>query len=267
MENRKVALVTGGVRGIGKAISLKLLENGYIVVTNGVSKSTIPSDFKMDIDKLDSKKDDLAHNIHYLQADISLKEDRVKILAFIKDNFQRLDLLVNNAGVAPKNRSDILTTTEESFDRVMGINLRGPFFLTQLLANYMIDCLNHESDNQFCPKIINISSISAYTSSPNRGEYCISKAGLSMMTTLFADRLAQNHIPVFEIRPGIIKTDMTEVVTEKYDKLFEDGLTPIPRWGLPDDVAQAVIAIVNEYFPYSTGQIFDVDGGFHLHRL
>ena len=267
MVIRKIALATGGVRGIGKANSLNLLQVGYTVVANGVSNKSLPADLKDEVRVIKSVADNDFGDLHYIQADISSQPDRAKIVDFVKEEFGRLDLLVNNAGVAPKQRADILSTTEESFDRVLDINLKGPFFLTQTLANYMIEKKETGNLVAYNPQVINISSISAYTSSPNRGEYCISKSGISMMTKLYADRLAEYEIPVFEIRPGIIRTDMTAAVTHKYDMLFKEGITPMKRWGLPNDVAQAVLAIAEDRFPYSTGQIFDIDGGFHIHRL
>ncbi|MBW2121385.1 MAG: 3-ketoacyl-ACP reductase, partial [Deltaproteobacteria bacterium] len=179
--------------------------------------------------------------------------------------FGRLDILVNNAGVAPESRVDILEATEESFDRLIEVNLKGPYFLTQRVANWMIE--QKREDKRRTPKIINISSVSAYTASPSRGEYCISKAGLSMTTALFAVRLAQYGIGVYEIRPGIMETDMTAPVREKYNRLISEGVTPIRRWGTPEDVARAVLAIARDYFPFSTGEVIDVDGGFHLRTL
>jgi NAD(P)-dependent dehydrogenase (short-subunit alcohol dehydrogenase family) len=174
-------------------------------------------------------------------------------------------MLVNNAGIAPPKRVDILEATEQSFDRVMEVNLKGPYFLTQLAANWMVRQKTDHPERSF--RIVNISSISAYTSSTSRGEYCLSKAGVAMMTKLYADRLAEYGIGVFEIRPGIIATDMTSPVKEKYDKLISDGLTPIKRWGQPEDVAKAIRAIAQGLFDFSTGQVLDVDGGFHLRRL
>jgi 3-oxoacyl-[acyl-carrier protein] reductase len=176
-----------------------------------------------------------------------------------------VDLLVNNAGVAPLARTDILEATEESFDRVLAINLKGPYFLTQLVSKWMIQL--KKTNVVLKPKIVVISSMSAYTSSTNRGEYCVSKAGLSMMTQLYADRLSEYGINVYEIRPGIIMTDMTTPVKEKYDELIAEGITPIRRWGTTGDIANAVVAIAKDYFPFSTGEIFNVDGGFHLRRL
>jgi len=180
--------------------------------------------------------------------------------------FGRIDILVNNAGVAPRERKDILEMSEESFDFVVGINLKGTLFMTQKVANIMIEGLEGR-DQGFNPVIVNIASLSSYTSSPNRGEYCISKAGVSMLTKLFADRLAENGINVYEVRPGIIFTDMTKVVKGKYDKLIDEGLTPIKRWGYPEDIANAVSVFCSGKLNFSTGEVINVDGGFHLKRL
>ena len=242
----KIACVTGAASGIGLAIAKALAGIGYRVVIADVQKA--------DLLQLKGKRH------RFVRTDVSSESDRQALLEAIKQ-IGRLDLLVNNAGVAPKERRDILETTEESYDRLMAINLKGPFFLTQLLANYMIE------KGVEGAKIINISSISAYTSSTSRAEYCISKAGVSMMTKLFADRLAEHGINVYEIRPGIIRTPMTEAVTAKYDNMIEEGLLPIKRWGYPEDVAEAVKALASGGFEYSTGQVFDVDGGFHIRRL
>lgn len=180
----------------------------------------------------------------------------------------RLDLLVNNAGVAPEVRADILDATEESFDRVLNINVKGPYFLTQLAARWMIEQVRSaNADGVISPKIVTISSISAYTASANRGDYCVAKAALSMLTPLYASRLADFGIQVFEIRPGIVATDMTEPVKEKYDKLIGEGLTPMKRWGTPEDIGKAVAAIAQGLLPFSTGEVINVDGGFHLRRL
>jgi len=255
MIEEKVALVTGSARGIGYAIAQELAKNKYVVVINDIVKESI---LEKVIKKIGGKS-------IFLKADISLSSDRIRMVKIIKKKFGRIDLLVNNAGVAPKDRTDILQATEESFDRLIKINLKGPYFLTKLISNWMIEL--KRKDNRLRPQIINISSISAYTSSPSRGDYCISKAGISMLTKLYADRLAEFDIPVFEIRPGIITTDMTNKVKDKYDKLISGGLTPIKRWGKPEDVARAVIAIAKGYFPFSTGELINVDGGFHLRRL
>jgi NAD(P)-dependent dehydrogenase (short-subunit alcohol dehydrogenase family) len=182
------------------------------------------------------------------------------------DHFNSIDLLVNNAGIGPRERMDMLIVNEKSYDEVMAVNLKGAFFLTQRVANEMISLI--EAGKIQNPKIVNIGSISAYTSSPNRAEYCISKAGMAMTTALWADRLAEYGINVYEIRPGIIETDLTSVVKDKYDQLIlEDGITPIRRWGQPADIGKAVVAIAEGYLPYSTGEVINVDGGFHLSRL
>ncbi|MBT4682344.1 MAG: 3-ketoacyl-ACP reductase, partial [Chloroflexi bacterium] len=199
-------------------------------------------------------------------ADMGEIDSFSKITDATLSEFGQIDLLVNNAGVGPRARVDMLEVGTESYDEVMGINLRGPFFLTQLVANHMIKLIKDEVITN--PKIINVSSISAYTSSPARAEYCISKAGIGMMTALWADRLAEYGINVYEIRPGIIKTDLTSGVKDKYDRLIlEQGITPIRRWGLPEDIGKAVMAIASDLLPYSTGEVINVDGGFHLSRL
>jgi NAD(P)-dependent dehydrogenase (short-subunit alcohol dehydrogenase family) len=198
-------------------------------------------------------------------ADVANAEDREALVSQTWSDFGRIDVLVNNAGIASPGRKDLLDATEAAWDEVFAINLKGPFFLTQLVARKMIESVR--SGTISSGKIINISSVSAYTASINRGDYCMTKAALSMMTRLFADRLAAEGIGVFEIAPGIIETDMTGPVHEKYDALIDEGLTPIRRWGRPEDVARAVTAIVQDYFPFSTGDRFNVDGGFHMRRL
>jgi len=258
MSENKVAIVTGASRGIGKGISVSLAQVGYDLIINYYSNNTSALETKNQIDALGVR-------CQIAQADISMPEDRVKLIEFTKEKFGSCNLLVNNAGVAPSKRSDILEATEESFDRVMNINLKGPYFLTQLIANWMIEQKKEAAEDNF--RIVNIGSISAYTSSPGRGEYCVSKAGMSMMTKLYADRLAEYGIGVYEIRPGVIETDMTSEVKAKYDKLIANGLTPIKRWGKPTDVGQAVAAIADGRLDFSTGQVIDVDGGFHLRRL
>lgn len=255
---RKVALVTGAAQGIGFAIAEKLAKNDFDIVMDDVLTE---EQAKNEIEIIQRR----GAEVLYVQADISSAGDREKLLSQIKAKFGRLDFLVNNAGVAPKVRLDILEANEESFDRVMNINLKGPYFLTQKVANYMIEQKTEHPSNKY--NIVNIGSLSSYASSPARGEYCISKAGVSMMTKLYADRLAEFGIFVYEIRPGIIETEMTKVVKEKYDKLIAEGLLPIKRWGLPEDIAKAVHAIALGYLGYSTGEIINVDGGFHLERL
>lgn len=253
---RPVAIITGASRGIGREIALMLASLGYDLVINRVQQA--PPQTQKEVE-------DRGSQCEFVQGDISNAEVRNQIVALTKSRFNRCDFLVNNAGVAPLKRADILEATEESFDRVMGINLKGPYFLTQQVANWMIEQKKKCPQRQF--RIVNISSISAYTSSPSRGEYCLSKAAISMMTKLYADRLAQYNIGVFEIRPGIIATDMTSAVKDKYDKLIAEGLTPIKRWGQPEDVAKAVKAIAEGMLDFSTGEVINVDGGFHLRRL
>jgi NAD(P)-dependent dehydrogenase (short-subunit alcohol dehydrogenase family) len=192
-------------------------------------------------------------------------QDRQRAIDAVKQEFGRLDVLVNNAGVAPSVRADILEASEESYDRVMGINLKGPYFLTQAAAGWMIEQRKERPDDWMC--VVNISSCSAYAASPSRGEYCLSKAAVSMATKLYAARLAEHNIGVYEIRPGIIATDMTAAVKDKYDKLIAEGLTPIKRWGLPGDVAAAAATCARGELKFSTGEVINVDGGFHLRTL
>ncbi len=256
MTDRPVAIVTGASRGIGKAIAIEMATLGYDLVINRVQQ-VAPQTQK--------EVEELGAQCEFVQADVSCAEDRSRLVDSTKSKFGRCDLLVNNAGVAPLKRLDILEATEESFDRVIGINLKGPYFLTQLVANWMIE--QKKQNPQRPLRIVNIGSISAYASTPSRSEYCISKAGMSMMTKLYADRLAEYNIGVFEISPGIITTDMTSAVKDKYDKLIADGLTPIKRWGRPEDVAKAVGACASGRLDFSTGTIINVDGGFHLKRL
>jgi len=262
----RVALITGASRGIGRGIALALARLGHDLVLNYAGRADAAAE------TAGACKETARAAGHQIraepcQADISRAEDRQRLLDFARSNFGRLDLLVNNAGVAPSVRADILEATEESFDRVLAINLKGPYFLTQAAARWMIEQVRSAPPEQPRPKIVTISSISAYTASVNRGDYCLSKAALSMMTRLFAVRLADHGIGVYEIRPGVIATDMTAAVREKYDKLIAEGLTPIRRWGTPEDIGRAVAAIAQDLFPFSTGEVFNVDGGFHLHRL
>jgi 3-oxoacyl-[acyl-carrier protein] reductase len=255
---KRVALITGGSRGIGYAISKHLAESGFDIAVNGVR----------DEDAVTGALQNLRNagaNVLYCQGDISLTTDRKKIIDQVKKHFDSLHVLVNNAGVAPKERKDVLETTEESFDRLMATNLKSSYFLTQLAANWMIE--QKKADTSFNSCIINISSMSATVASVNRGEYCVSKAGLSMVTQLFAVRLGEFDIPVYEVRPGVIFTDMTAAVKEKYDNLFETGLAIQNRWGQPDDVGKAVAALALGNFPYSTGQVIMIDGGLTLSRL
>jgi NAD(P)-dependent dehydrogenase (short-subunit alcohol dehydrogenase family) len=256
VELRPVAIVTGASRGIGRAIAIELARLGFDLLLNRAQPA--PAETQNQVEALGAR-------CEFVSGDIGLAKNRKKIVDVAKNKFGRTDFLVNNAGVAPLKRMDILEATEESFDRVLGINLKGPYFLTQLVANWMIEQKKQYPARTY--RIVNIGSISAYTSSPSRGEYCVSKAGVSMMTKLYADRLAEYNIGVFEISPGIVETDMTSAVKDKYDKLIAEGLTPIRRWGKPEDVAKAVVAIAEGRLDFSTGTVINVDGGFHLRRL
>ena len=247
----KTALVTGSSRGIGRGIADLLRESGFSVVYSG-TRPERPADLPEDCD--------------YFPCDVSDAAQRRAVLRHVSDTRGRLDLLVNNAGVAPLERRDLLDMDEASFDRVIGINLKGTLFMCQAAARIMLDGLA-AGLTDYHPRIVNIGSISAYTSSTSRGEYCISKAGVGMVTKLFADRLADAGIPVFEVRPGIIDTDMTRVVHEKYERLIAEGLLPIRRFGQPEDVARMVLACASGLLDYAAGQVLDADGGFALRRL
>lgn len=258
MSMKKVALITGGSRGIGFGIAEQLAQNGFDLAINGTRSSN-------EVEGVIKKLKDFGNVVIYCQGNIAESTDRENILQHVKEHYGRLHVLVNNAGVAPKERNDILNATEESFDDVISINLKGTYFLMQKAANWMIE--QKKKNDEFKGCIINISSISATVASVNRGEYCISKAGLSMATQLFAVRLGEFNIPVFEIRPGIIDTDMTAGVKEKYDKLIEDGLCVQKRWGEPGDVGKVVSSLAKGDFMYSTGQVIMVDGGLTILRL
>ena len=256
--SRRSAIVTGATSGIGRGIAVALARIGFDLVAIGTRDEEKAADALAEIRQEGAE-------VVYVQADVSAQEGRAAILDACRQRFGRLDMLVNNAGVAPQERADMLDMTEESFDWVMGVNLRGPVFLTQAAAKWMIE--QKEQDTQRDPMIVNISSISAYASSPPRAQYCISKAGMSMMTALYADRLAAHGIRVYEVRPGVVESNMTAKVRPKYDKLMAEGFTPIARWGLPEDVGKAVAAIAEGSFPFSTGEVINVDGGYHLRRL
>lgn len=251
-----ISLVTGAGRGIGRGLAIELARLGHNVVINYAGNSAA-ADECLELVRA-AGGDGIT-----IKADVSSSEDRARLVAQAVEKYGRIDLLVNNAGVAPNVRADILEAGEESFDRLININLKGPYFLTQLVANQMIS----QSWQDFAPQIITISSVSVYTASTNRGDYCVAKAGLGMLTALFAARLAEHGINVYEIRPGVIETDMTGGVKEKYDALIEAGAWPIKRWGQPNDVGRAVAAIARGDFPFSTGEVFNVDGGFHLRTL
>ncbi len=255
MTSTPVALVTGAARGIGAAIAVELARTGldvaiFDVIDSSATVAAVQAEGRKGLS---------------LTGDVTSAADRAAALAKIESTFGRLDVLVNNAGVAPKVRADILDATEESYDRVMTINLKGPYFLTQGAANWMIRQKKSRPGDWMC--VVNISSMSSYTASPGRGEYCISKAGVSMATKLWAARLAEFGVGVYEIQPGIIATDMTSTVKDKYDKLIAEGITPIKRWGQPEDIAKAVAACVRGDLKFSTGEVINVDGGFHLRVL
>ena len=262
-QTARVALVTGSGRGIGRGIALQLAQDGYTVVINDVVGD--PADTESGAYEVKKTIEDAGGAAEVFKADISSAQDRRAMIDFVAEEYGRLDLLVNNAGVAPKVRADILEAGEESYDRLMRINLKGPYFLTQLAAKRMIEWQKAGTIER--GRIVFITSISAYTSSTSRGEYCISKAGLSMAAKLYADRLAEYGIPVIEIQPAIIMTPMTETVKAKYDKMIEDGLLPTRRWGYPEDIGRVVSAVARGDLDYSTGQVIEVGGGFGLRRL
>lgn len=256
MENRRTAMITGGARGIGFGIAKKLAREGFATAILDMLPREEAQEHVETLQRTGAP-------VLYVKGDITQDSDRRSYLQQVMAAWGRIDLLVNNAGVAPMVRTDLLDMTEESYDFVTGINLKGTLFMSQAAAKVMTAQKAAETP----PMIINISSISAYTASTARGEYCISKAGVSMVTQLFADRLAEYGILVYEIRPGIIATDMTKGVQEKYDRLIQEGLLPIQRWGTPEDIAEAVSLCASGRLAYSTGQVINVDGGFHIRRL
>lgn len=255
---KRVAFITGGSRGIGYGIAGQLALAGFDLVINGVRP---PEAVAEAVEGLKAR----GSNVLYVQGDVASQEARTRMLAEINEYYGRLHVLVNNAGIAPRERKDILEASEESFAHLLQTNLQGPYFLTQAVANWMREQQSQTENFSGC--IVNVSSVSATVASVNRGEYCVAKAGLSMATQLWATRLGEFNIPVYEVRPGIIRTDMTAGVTEKYDKLIAEGLTVQSRWGTPEDVGKAVTALAKGDFPYSTGQVIMVDGGLTLARL
>lgn len=257
-QAKKVALVTGGSRGIGFGVALELASSGFDIVINGRRDASSVADAIEQLKKAGAK-------VLYCQADVASRSDHAAMLEEIRKTFGRLDVLVNNAGVAPEVRADILEATPESFDRLININLKGPYFLTQAVANWMIK--QHKADANYRGCIVNVSSCSATVVSVNRGDYCISKAGIAMATQLWAARLAEFNIEVYEVRPGIIATDMTSGVTEKYDKLFASGINLQKRWGKPQDIGKVVSVLARGDMPYATGQVLNVDGGLTQVRL
>jgi NAD(P)-dependent dehydrogenase (short-subunit alcohol dehydrogenase family) len=260
---RPVALITGASRGIGRAIAIELARAGFDLMVNFVANETAAEETCANARRASA---DQQGRVEKCRADISLADHRARLLVATRNQFERLDLLVNNAGVAPAARADLLDATEESFDRLINVNLKGPYFLTQAAARWMLEQKAAGMAN-YQPAIVNITSVSAYAPSPERGDYCVAKAGLAMMTKLYATRLADEGINVYEIRPGVIATDMTADLKAKYDESIAAGLTPIKRWGTSEDVGRAVATIATGNFPFSTGEVFNVDGGFHLQRL
>jgi NAD(P)-dependent dehydrogenase (short-subunit alcohol dehydrogenase family) len=250
--------VTGGSRGIGRGIAESLADSGFDLAINGRRDSTAVAGVVRSLEQRNAA-------VHYCRGDVATAADRLAILDAIRNRFGRLDVLVNNAGVAPEVRADLLDATEASFDRLMSINLKGPYFLTQLVARWMVE--QRAADAGFSGVIVNISSVSATEASIDRGDYCISKAGIAMATQLWAFRLAKHGIAVYEVRPGIITTDMTAPVREKYEKLLAEGLTVELRWGMPEDIGRAVAMLARGDLTYATGNVLHIDGGLTLRRL
>lgn len=259
MNNRPVAVITGASRGIGRAIALSLASEGFDIAA--IARSVDSEG--MEILSAGTKK--IGAEFFPIGLDISCTECQTEVVANILERYGRIDLLVNNAGVAPLKRNDLLEMTEESYDRVLNINLRGPVFFAQKIAREMVWLKQQIAD--YSPAIVFITSISAYMTSTNRAEYCISKAGLSMASSVFAHHLAEQGIKVFEVRPGIVQTDMTVKVKDKYDKLIQEGLIPQNRWGMPEDIGKAVASLARGDWDFSTGMIFEVSGGMNIHRL
>lgn len=252
MLQQPVALVTGGGRGIGRGICLELAKKGFALAVN----------YAMNQEAARETQHLLGPDASSIlcQADVASAVDRDRLVDQVMTCWGRIDVLVNNAGITSPGRKDILEATEEAWDRVLGINLKGPFFLGQRVAREMLAMI----ENLQNPTLVNVTSLSAYAISTNRGDYCISKAGLAMVSKLFALRLAEAGIRVFEVRPGVMETDMTAPVAEKYTRMIAEGLTPIRRWGTPADVGCAVAALVTGAIPFATGDVINVDGGFHL---
>jgi 3-oxoacyl-[acyl-carrier protein] reductase len=254
----RTALITGGTRGIGLGIARALARDGWTLALGGTRAD---EDVRPVVDELRANGVD----VHYLRGDLARRDDRARIVSETRARMGAINALVNNAGRAPRVRADLLDATEDSFDELVRTNLQGPYFLTQAIAREQIE--RRRADPSFAASIVFVTSVSAEMASPNRGDYCVSKAGLSMAVKLFAARLAGDGIPVFEVRPGIIATDMTAAVGELYDRRIADGLVPQGRWGQPDDVGRAVAALVRGDVPYATGTIITVDGGLSIPRL
>jgi NAD(P)-dependent dehydrogenase (short-subunit alcohol dehydrogenase family) len=255
---RRTALVTGGTRGIGLGIAGALAKEHWDLMLGGVRPE---ADVAGVLDELRQH----GGAVHYVAADLAAPADRARLLGDLRTRFGTVNALVNNAGRAPAIRADLLEATEESFDALIGTNLRGPYFLTQAIARDQVE--RRRTDASFEASIVFITSVSAEMASPNRGEYCVSKAGLSMAARLFAARLAEHGVPVYEVRPGIVATDMTAAVQQTYDKRIADGLVPERRWGQPEDVGRVVAALLRGDLPYATGSVINVDGGLSVPRL
>jgi len=257
MHRSPVAIVTGGSRGIGRGICVELARHGYAVAINYAGNEEAARETQRLV----------GGDAIVCRADVGAAAERERLVDEVLGQWGRIDVLVNNAGITSVGRRDILEATEESWDRVLAVNLEGPYFLMQRVAREMIRLAGQDTPTEYAPAIVNVTSLSAYAPSTNRGDYCISKAGLSMATQLFALRLAEHGIRVYEVRPGVIDTDMTAPARERYTQLIAEGLTPIPRWGTPEDVGKAVAALATGAIPYSTGEVINVDGGFHLRRF
>ncbi|MFC2084724.1 3-ketoacyl-ACP reductase [Bacteroidota bacterium] len=263
MPDKPVALITGASRGIGRGIALELTKNGIRIAGVGVKYD--PGNQETGLFEVKNRIKDMGGEFLSIQSDISVLENHEKIISEVLSEFGRIDFLVNNAGVSPDLRRDILETTPESFDKVLSVNIRGTFFLTQKVANYLMHV--RKKDKYIIPSIVFITSVSSYMSSPSRAEYCISKAALSQAAKIYADKLSDFGINVYEVRPGIIETDMTSGVKDKYDKLIAEGLIPQKRWGVPEDVGKAVASLISGDFNYSTGMAIEVSGGMNINRL
>jgi len=257
---KATALVTGASRGIGRGIALELAGAGYDIAAAATRWD--PRDAESNLAQVKREVEALGVRCLPVAGDISDRQDHQRMIEATLTEFGAIDALVNNAGIAPQQRLDVLETTEESFDRLIEVNLRGPFFFTQAVAKTMLR--SQKSASRPRRTIVFITSVSAEAASPNRAEYCISKAGVSMATALFAVELAQHGIRVYEVRPGVIETDMTAGVKKKYDKLISEGFSPIKRWGKPDDVGKAVAMLARGDLPFSTGEVINIDGGYHL---
>jgi len=254
----KVALITGGTRGIGLGIAKELAKAGFDLAINGVREAPAVKEVMEELGNLGVR-------VAYFRGDISDREDRQRLVEAVYRHYDKINILVNNAGIAPSERRDIMDATEESFEQLLKVNLQGPYFLTQMVANRMVETKKQRAEEFYC--IINVSSVSAFIASVNRGEYCISKAGIAMATKLWASRLGEFDIPVYEIQPGVIRTDMTSGVEKKYDQLFQNGLAIQSRWGIPGDCGKVAAAMATGSMPYSTGQVVLVDGGMSVQRL